>query len=59
MTHPIFVVCHITQHVIQVQDASVSMLQPVDLHPVVMVLVVGERQRQRERERERERWVDR
>ncbi len=38
LTHPIFVIHHITQHVIQVQYASISMFQPVDLHPVAGVL---------------------
>lgn len=38
LTHPVFVIHHVPQHVVQVQDASVSMLQPVDLHPVVKVL---------------------
>lgn len=38
LTHPVFVIHHITQHVIQVQDAPVSMFQPVDLDPVADVL---------------------
>lgn len=38
MTHPVFVIRHVTQHVVQVQDASVSVFQPVDLDPVTGVL---------------------
>lgn len=37
-THPIFVIRHVTQHIVQVQDASISMFQPVHLDPVAGVL---------------------
>lgn len=37
-THPVFVIHDVAQHVIHVQNASIAMLQPVDLDPVVGVL---------------------
>lgn len=39
-THPVFVVHDVAQHVVHIQDASISVLQPVDLHPVAGVLQI-------------------
>lgn len=38
LTHPVFVIHNIAQHVIHIQNASISMFQPVDLDPVAGVL---------------------
>lgn len=38
LTHPVFVVHNIAQHVVLVQYASISMFQPVDLDPIAGVL---------------------
>lgn len=43
LTHPVFVVYNIRQHVIHIQNATISMFQPVDLDPVAGVL--GEKKR--------------
>lgn len=45
--HPIFVVHHVAQHVIQVQNASISMFQPVDLDPVAGVLEEEEEEKEK------------
>lgn len=37
-THPVFVIHDVTQHVVHIQNTSISVLQPVDLDPVVGVL---------------------
>lgn len=47
MTHPVFVISYITQHIIQIKDTAVPMFEPVHLNPVGLVL-------RREREEERE-----
>ena len=46
LTYPVFVVHYVTQHIIQVQNAPISMFQPVDLHPIADVL---EEEKNRER----------
>lgn len=38
VTHPVFVVSHVAQDVVQVEDAAVAVLQPVNLQPVGGVL---------------------
>lgn len=38
LTHPVFIIHHIQQHIVQVQDAPVAMFQPVDLDPVAGIL---------------------
>lgn len=38
LTHPVFVIHNIRQHVIHIQNATISMFQPVDLDPVAGVL---------------------
>lgn len=38
LTHPVFVVGHIAEHIIQVEDASITVLQPVNLQPVTSIL---------------------
>lgn len=38
ITYPVFVVGHVTEHVIQVQDAAIAVLQSVDLEPVIRIL---------------------
>lgn len=38
VTHPVFVVGHVAQDVVQVEDAAVAVLKPVDLQPVGGVL---------------------
>lgn len=37
-THPIFVIHHIAQHIILVQNTTIAMFQPVHLNPVAGVL---------------------
>lgn len=45
MSHSVFVISHITQNIIQVQNSSITVFQPVHLNPVLFTL--------RERETER------
>lgn len=42
-THPVFVVRHITEDIIQVQDAPIAVFHPVNLQPVAGVLRNTER----------------
>lgn len=37
-TYTVFVISHITQNVIQIQDPTVPVLQPMHLYPVVWIL---------------------
>lgn len=42
-SYPVFVIGHVTEDVVQVQDAAVAVLQPVNLQPVAGVLEEEER----------------
>lgn len=42
-SYPVFVISNITEDVVQVQDAAVAVLQPVNLQPVAGVLKEEER----------------
>lgn len=37
-THSVFIISNVTQHIVQVKDPTVAVLQPVDLQPVVCIL---------------------
>lgn len=43
-TYPVFVIYHITQHIIKVQNAAIPMFQPVDLNPIAGVLEKNEKE---------------
>ena len=38
LTHPVFVVSHVAEDIVQVEDAAVAVLQPVNLQPVAGIL---------------------
>lgn len=37
-THSVFVICHITEDVVEIQNSSISMFQSMHLYPVVWIL---------------------
>lgn len=38
VTHPVFVISHVAEDIIQVEDAAVTVFQPVNLQPVAHIL---------------------